>query len=68
MFEYVKNLDVKILLTINSLHSPFIDKCMIVITHRYTWIPFYFLILVFLYIKKKKDFFVVTLFIIAAAI
>ncbi len=68
MLEYLKQIDIQLLLFINSLHTPFLDQCMLVITHRYTWIPLYIGILVFLFIKERKDFFIVILFIIGAAI
>ncbi len=68
MLEYIKQLDVKLLVAINSLHTPFIDECMLVITHRYTWIPLYIFIIIFLFVKKKKNLFLVLFFIIGATI
>jgi len=68
MLEYLKQLDIKILLAINGLHTPFLDKCMLVITHRYTWIPLYLFILGFLFVKKEKKAILPILFMIAAIV
>jgi len=68
MLEYFKQLDLKILLAINSLHTPFLDKCMLFITHRDTWIPLYICILIFLFIKDKKKFPLVVFCIIGAIV
>jgi undecaprenyl-diphosphatase len=68
MLEYLKQIDVKILLLINSAHTPFLDKCMLVVTHRDTWVPLYLFVILFLFIKRKKEFFLVLLFIIVTVI
>jgi undecaprenyl-diphosphatase len=68
MLEYLKHLDLKILLAINSIHTPFLDDCMLFISHRYTWIPLYIFIIGFLFLKKKKEFLPAIIFIIAAAV
>jgi undecaprenyl-diphosphatase len=68
MLEYLKEIDLEILLLINSWHTPFLDKCMLVITGRNTWIPLYLFIIIFFYIKREKEFLLALLFIIAAVI
>ena len=68
ILEYIKKIDLKILLGINNIHSDFLDSIMLLITHRYTWIPLYLFIVVFLFIKKRTDFFLVISCIILAAI
>jgi undecaprenyl-diphosphatase len=68
MLDYLKHLDNHVLLFINSLHTPFLDGCMLFITHRFTWIPLYVAVVVFLFLKKRSDFIVVILFITAAIV
>lgn len=68
MFDYLKHLDVLVLVFINSLHTPFIDDCMLFATHRYTWVPLYIIIVLFLFFKKKKEFPIVLLFIIGSIV
>ena len=38
--EYLELLDREILLTINSLHNPFLDKLLYAMTSILFWIPF----------------------------
>jgi undecaprenyl-diphosphatase len=68
MLEYLKQLDLKILLLINGIHTPFLDKCMQVVSERNTWLPLYFFVIVFLFVKKKKPFLLCLLFIIITVI
>jgi undecaprenyl-diphosphatase len=68
MLEYLKQIDVKILLLINNAHTPFLDKCMLVLTYRETWVPLYLFIIIFLFIKKKKEAVLALVFIILAVI
>ena len=68
MLEYLKQVDVQLLLTINHMHSTTLDNCMVIITHRYTWIPFYVGIIIFLFLKKRKDFFPILIFLIACVV
>jgi undecaprenyl-diphosphatase len=68
MLDYLKQLDVLLLVFINSLHTPFLDKCMLFITHRYTWTPLYVVIVLFLFFKRKKEFPIVLLFIIGSVV
>jgi undecaprenyl-diphosphatase len=68
MLDYLKQLDVLLLVFINSLHTPFIDKGMLFITGRNTWIPLYAVIIMFLFFKRKKEFPIVLLFIIGSVV
>lgn len=68
MLEYLKQLDLKMLLAVNGMHTPFLDSCMLFITHRYSWIPFYVLIVVFLYLKRKREFIWAVFFLIVAVV
>lgn len=47
MFEYLTTLDQQILLFANHLHTPLLDSVMMTATGRFVWIPFYFLLSVF---------------------
>lgn len=68
MLEFLKQLDIKLLLAINSIHTPVLDSFMIFITHRYTWIPLYGVLIAFLFVKKRQEFFMAIFFIIAAVV
>ncbi len=52
--EYLEQLDQKLLLFLNGLHSPFWDNVMYWISYKYTWIPLYIAILIYLVIRQKK--------------
>ena len=53
MLELLNNLDVSILLWVNHHASPFLDQLMLFASAKFTWIPFYLLI-IFLLTKKFK--------------
>ena len=53
MIEALNNIDISILLWINSHASPFLDQVMLFASAKFTWIPFYLLI-IFLLAKKYK--------------
>lgn len=53
MFEFLNNLDVSILLWVNSHFSPALDQIMLFASGKFTWIPLY-LFIVFLMVKKYK--------------
>ncbi len=53
MLEQLINIDKTISLYINSLHTPFFDEFMWLVSGKYTWLPFYLLILYMVY--KKAD-------------
>lgn len=54
MLKYINELDQKLLLYLNSKHTPLWDEIMIQATDRFFWIPFYILIGIFLIWKFKK--------------
>jgi undecaprenyl-diphosphatase len=54
VLDILNDLDQKLLLFLNSKHSPFWDEVMIKATDRFFWIPFYVLIAIFLIWKFKK--------------
>ena len=43
--EYLNQLDHQLFIALNSFHSAFMDKMMLIITDRVTWIPLYLVIL-----------------------
>ncbi len=51
MIETLKDLDTEVLLFLNSFHTTFFDNFFLVVTHRFTWIPFYALLLFFAWKK-----------------
>jgi len=53
LLNYLKDIDSRLLLAINSMHSDLIDSLMIVLSEKTSWIPFYGLILVLIIIKYK---------------
>lgn len=55
MSESLMNLDTEILLFINGLHTPWLDKLMYFVSGRFEWIPLYVAILGFLVFKYKKQ-------------
>lgn len=54
--EKLAELDVTLFLWLNSFHNEFMDSVMLIITHRLTWIPFYVVLLIYLYkhVEQKK--------------
>ncbi|HOW41033.1 MAG TPA: phosphatase PAP2 family protein [Bacteroidales bacterium] len=58
------HLDQQLLLYLNSLNSPFWDQVMYIISGKFTWIPLYIAILIYLGKTYKRKFPVIVLFII----
>ena len=56
MLEYLKELDRSLFIQLNSHHTPFWDKIMVVASDKYFWIPFYALLLaLFIYLFRIKS-------------
>jgi undecaprenyl-diphosphatase len=53
MLDWLQTIDEKILFLINGQHSLFFDNFMWWVSGKYSWWPFYLLILVFLAVKQK---------------
>lgn len=53
MIEYLNQLDTNLLLALNGLHSPFWDSLMVFASAKFTWLPFY-VVLVLLLIRKCR--------------
>jgi len=58
--------DQQLFLFLNSVHSPFWDKMMYILSMKVVWAPLYIAILVYLGIKYKRRFWVLLFFIILA--
>jgi undecaprenyl-diphosphatase len=55
MIELIKQLDTAILLWLNGNHNDFLDSLMWFSSGKYTWLPFYILLIVLLIWKYKKN-------------
>lgn len=53
LIEFLDGLDRTIFLFLNGIHSPFFDTLMYYISYKYTWIPFYVLLLA-LVVREHK--------------
>jgi undecaprenyl-diphosphatase len=60
------NLDQRLFLFLNSIHSPFWDQVMSAVSGILIWVPLYIVILYFIWVKYRKNFLVILLIIIAA--
>lgn len=49
MLDLIKSIDREILLAVNHSGNDFLDKVMVLISHRFTWIPFYLLLSVLIF-------------------
>lgn len=68
MFETLEHLDQQLLLAINGAHTPFFDSLMWAISGKYTWIPFYALLLFFVIKRSKKNWWIAILGIVLAIV
>ncbi len=49
LIDYIAEIDTKIFLALNGMHTPWLDPVMWVLTGKFTWIPLYALLLWWLY-------------------
>lgn len=61
MIELLKNIDTHLFFLFNGHHTPFMDSVMGLITDKYTWIPFYLILLFFVWKKVKSKMWLVVL-------
>ena len=54
MIEYLHDLDVKMLLFLNSMNSPFIDKLMFFISGKIEWLPLYLFLIFWMFYRFRK--------------
>lgn len=55
MIEWLNNIDTKMFLFFNGIHSPFWDQIMWFASEKLTWLPVYLFILYLLYKKYSKN-------------
>ena len=55
MIEFLSELDTKLFLFLNGIHSSFFDIWMFRITNKVYWIPFFVLLIIALTVKFKKE-------------
>ena len=61
MIELLKNIDTKFFLFFNENHTPFMDTVMSIAENKFTWIPLYLLLLLFVWRKKREKLWLVVL-------
>lgn len=64
MLEFLKEIDSQVFLFLNSLHVHWLDEPMHYIGEKYTWVPFYIVLSVFVFYKYRYRGFLVMLFIL----
>jgi undecaprenyl-diphosphatase len=64
MLEFLMELDTRLFLLLNGLHTHWLDPVMYYISYRFTWIPLYAVIAVLLGIRYKWKALLILLFII----
>ena len=63
MLEFLKEIDQQLFLFLNGLHVPWLDEPMYYIGRKYTWVPFYFILSIFVFIKYRYRGLLVMLFV-----
>jgi undecaprenyl-diphosphatase len=53
MIDWLEQIDRQVVLSVNGLHTPFLDQVMWLISSRLIWIPFYIFLLLLVYRSKK---------------
>lgn len=56
MFEILINIDKKLFLFFNSFHNEWMDTLMYWISYKYTWIPLYILVIIYIFKHHKNKF------------
>ncbi len=64
MLEFLKEIDTQVFLFLNSLHAHWLDEPMHYIGRKYSWVPFYVILAVFVFVKYRVRGFLVMLFIL----
>lgn len=59
MFDFLENIDTQLFLYLNGKHNEFFDVVMWWISYKFTWIPFYALLLFLVWKKSGKKTFLV---------
>ena len=61
LFQYLKQLDTNLLLTINARHNPYFDFLMYWLSNRIIWIPFYVWLIYLLFKFHRKSWYWIVL-------
>lgn len=51
MIEFLNDIDSQLFLALNSIHAPAFDGFMVAYSYRWTWVPFYILLSMWLYAR-----------------
>jgi undecaprenyl-diphosphatase len=62
----LEKFDQQLFLTLNSIHTPFWDHVMLIISGVPTWFPLYFSLIFYIGFKYKRKFFIILIFLILA--
>lgn len=68
MLEQIEQFDQQIFLYLNSLHYSFLDPVMYQLSGKIIWAPLYAAILTYIYLKEKKQFFLILGFILLSVL
>ena len=69
IIEFIEQIDQQVFLFLNAFHSPFWDSIMYWISYKFTWIPVYLAIFLYLiYNYKKQSILIIALLIASIAI
>lgn len=68
MLEHLEHLDQQIFLFLNSLHYNWLDPVMYTLSGKLIWVPLYVAILTWIAVKKKKQFFLILVFILLSVL
>ncbi len=69
MLQALIDLDIQLFVFLNSLNSEFWDKVMLVVTHKFTWIPLYAIIAGYIFYRwELKSAILITLGIVALVV
>ncbi len=67
--QFLNEIDHQFFLTLNTYHAQWLDQVMLIITHKYTWIPLYaFLIALIIYKFKKQSWIIILAVVVLIAI
>jgi undecaprenyl-diphosphatase len=61
LIEYIKEIDTQLFLFLNSKHNSFFDVIMFWVSHKYFWIPLYFLFFILAYKHYGKKVWLIAL-------
>jgi undecaprenyl-diphosphatase len=66
MLQLLDDIDKWLFLVINGLHHPFLDQFFVIVTAKWTWIPFYAILAYVIFKHHKQSFFLIVLSVVVA--